>query len=321
MIEARHLTKFFGQKKVVDDLSFTVARGEVLGFLGPNASGKTTTMRMITGFLPATGGSALVEGFDVAENPLAVRERIGYLPENAPVYPDMTVLGFLDFCAEIRGFTGHDKTARVEGTIGRCFLGDVRHQTVNTLSKGFKQRVCFAQSILHDPQALILDEPTDGLDPNQKHEVRTMIRDMGRNKAIILSTHILEEVDAVCTRAIVIARGRMVADHTPETLRAKSAVSGAVCVKLQGAQASTLVPDMETIPGVARVEVLEDHHSGVAIRLYPSAPAGPLADRVMRHLVQGPYRLEQFSVEKGRLDDVFRTLTTAGDHGGRGEGT
>ena len=211
MIEAKNLTKFFGQKVAVDDISFKVERGEVLGFLGPNAAGKSTTMRMITGFLPPTSGTAIVGGDDITESSLSARRKIGYLPENAPTYPDMTVIGFLDFIAEIRGYSGSEKTGKIEDTLEKCFLSDVRFQTINTLSKGFKQRVCFAQSILHDPQYLIMDEPTDGLDPNQNHEVRSMIREMAKEKTIILSTHNLEEMDAVCTRAIIIADGRIAA--------------------------------------------------------------------------------------------------------------
>ena len=180
MIEAKHLTKCFGQKVAVDDISFTVGKGEVLGFLGPNAAGKSTTMRMITGFIPPTSGTALIGGHDITGSPLAARERIGYLPENAPAYPDMTVTGFLCFIAEVRGFFGKKRSLRVEETIDRCFLQEVRYQSISTLSKGFRQRVCFAQSIIHDPEYLIMDEPTDGLDPNQKHEVRMMIQEMAK---------------------------------------------------------------------------------------------------------------------------------------------
>jgi len=184
MIEAKHLTKYFGQTLAVNDVSFEVGQGEVLGFLGPNAAGKSTTMRMITGFLPATSGTAVIGGHDVQKDPLKAQKKLGYLPENAPVYRDMTVSGFLDFIAEIRGFSGKEKRTQIEETLERCFLSSVRHQTINTLSKGYKQRVCFAQSILHDPEYLIMDEPTDGLDPNQKHEVRAMIREMAQQRPL-----------------------------------------------------------------------------------------------------------------------------------------
>jgi ABC-2 type transport system ATP-binding protein len=222
MIEVKNLTKDFGPKRVVDHVSFFVEKGEILGFLGPNGAGKSTTMRMIMGYIPPTEGFASIGGFEMASNPLPGRKITGYLPENAPVYPDMTVFEYLDFCARARGFKGPEKGNRVDGVIEKCFLSQVRNQTISTLSKGFKQRVCFAQSIIHDPEYLILDEPTDGLDPNQKHEVRMMLDEMSRKKAIVLSTHILEEADSLCVRAIIIANGRIVADDSPENLKKSS---------------------------------------------------------------------------------------------------
>ena len=196
MIKVHNLAKDFGAKRAVDGISFSVERGEVLGFLGPNGAGKSTTMRMLTGFIPPSGGTAAVGGFDVVENPIQAKRLIGYLPENAPAYTDMTVHGFLSFCAEIRGLTGEAKKKAVSRVVEMCFLENVLHQSVDTLSKGYRHRTCFAQSIIHDPDVLVLDEPTDGLDPNQKHEVRGIIRRMGEKKAIIFSTHILEEVEA-----------------------------------------------------------------------------------------------------------------------------
>ncbi len=219
MLEIRDLYKHFGSVKAVQGISFDVARGEVLGFLGPNGAGKTTTMRMITGFLPPDRGSASVCGHNVVEDPVAAKSKIGYLPENAPAYPSMTVNTFLRFAAEIRGYRGDERDDRLEQTVRICHLQKVRHRAIANLSKGYRQRVCFAQAILHDPPVLIMDEPTDGLDPNQKHVVRTMIRDMAAEKAIIVSTHILEEVDAVCTRAIIISNGKVVANGTPESLK------------------------------------------------------------------------------------------------------
>ena len=221
MITVKNLRKTFGTKNAVDGVSFTVEKGEVLGFLGPNGAGKSTTMRMITGFIPPTEGDVMVGGFHIDQNPIAAKRLIGYLPENAPAYTDMTVSGFLNFAAELRGFRGADKARAVDRVVEMCFLGTVRHQSVETLSKGFRHRTCFAQSIIHDPAVLILDEPTDGLDPNQKHEVRTLIRQMGEKKAIIFSTHILEEVEAVCSRAIIIDSGRIVANGTPAELKQK----------------------------------------------------------------------------------------------------
>jgi ABC-2 type transport system ATP-binding protein len=221
MIQVKDLVKQFGPRRAVDGVSFGVCRGEVLGFLGPNGAGKTTTMRMITGFLPPTAGTAVVNGRDVVEDPVAARTAIGYLPENAPSYPDMTVQAFLRFMAEMRGYSGTERNRRADEAMERCLLSPVRHQTVDTLSKGYRQRTCFAQAILHDPPILILDEPTEGLDPNQKQVVRDMIRAMRQDKVIIFSTHILEEVDAVCSRAIIISKGRVVADEAPAQLKKK----------------------------------------------------------------------------------------------------
>ena len=220
MLRVTNLRKRFGSIKAVNGISFKVERGTILGFLGPNGAGKTTTMRMITGFLPPTNGSISVCDHDVGEEPVAAKKCIGYLPENAPLYPGMTVTSFLEFIAGIRGFHGKEQRMRVARTIEQCYLGKVRNQSIGTLSKGYNQRVCLAQAVLHDPDMLILDEPTDGLDPNQKHTVRTMIRDMAKEKAIVISTHILEEVDAVCTRVIIINDGRMVANGTPDELKA-----------------------------------------------------------------------------------------------------
>ncbi len=218
MIRIENLVKSFGAKRAVNGISFTVERGEVLGFLGPNGAGKSTTMRMITGFIPPTSGTISVGGHDVVESPLEAKRLIGYLPEAAPSYPDMTVHGFLSFAAEMRGLAGEARRKAVGRVIELCFLGSVLHQSIDTLSKGYRHRTCLAQALIHDPEVLILDEPTDGLDPNQKHEVRNVIRELGRTKAIIFSTHILEEVDAVCTRAIIIDRGRIVASGTPDEL-------------------------------------------------------------------------------------------------------
>jgi ABC-2 type transport system ATP-binding protein len=218
MIKIENLVKAFGAKRAVDGVSFAVERGEVLGFLGPNGAGKSTTMRMITGYFPPTGGRVTVGGHDVVEAPLEAKRLIGYLPEAAPSYPDMTVQGFLAFAAELRGLDGDARKRAVGRAVEQCFLASVLHQSIDTLSKGYKHRTCLAQALVHDPEVLILDEPTDGLDPNQKHEMRNLIRELGKSKAIIFSTHILEEVDACCSRAIIIDRGRIVASGTPDEL-------------------------------------------------------------------------------------------------------
>jgi len=218
MIKITNLVKTFGVKRAVDGISFNVERGEVVGFLGPNGSGKSTTMRMITGYYAPDGGKVMVGGHDVTESPLETKRLIGYLPENAAAYTDMTVRGFLGFAAELRGLTGEAKKKAVARAVEQCFLSAVLHQSIDTLSKGYKHRTCLAQALIHDPEVLILDEPTDGLDPNQKREVRNLIKELGRSKAVVFSTHILEEVDASCTRAIIIDRGRIVAQGTPDQL-------------------------------------------------------------------------------------------------------
>ena len=222
MIEIRNLSKRYGALTAVNDISFSVNPGQVLGFLGPNGAGKSTTMKMITGFLTPTSGSISVCGHDVQDAPLAAKAVMGYLPEGAPSYGEMTVRGFLEFIADVRGLSGERRRARLDDVIGRLALASVLEQMIETLSKGFKRRVGLAQALLHDPQVLILDEPTDGLDPNQKHQVRALINDMAKDKIIVISTHILEEVDAVCNRAIIIAGGRLLADATPKELAARA---------------------------------------------------------------------------------------------------
>src|SRR3954465_1076730 len=254
MIKIDNLVKTFGAKRAVDDISFSVERGEVLGFLGPNGAGKSTTMRIITGFYPPTAGSVKIGGFDIVEDPLPAKRLIGYLPENAPGYADMTVHGFLGFAADLRGLKGDAKKRAVHAAVETCFLEGVLYQTIDTLSKGYKHRTCLAQSIIHDPDILILDEPTDGLDPNQKHEVRNLIKRMGENKAIVFSTHILEEVEAACSRVIIIDRGHIVASGTPAELKARSERAGAVHLRARGLAAGTLFERLARVPGAARVE-------------------------------------------------------------------
>lgn len=221
MIEVKDLTKRFGHKVAVDKLSFSVKKGEVLGFLGPNGAGKSTTMRMVTGFLPVTAGEIEIGGVSVIRKPQQAKAKIGYLPESAPLYNDMTVQGFLKFCASMRGLGGAKRKEAVAKAIETTFLESVAHQSIDTLSKGYRHRTCLAQSLLHDPEVLVLDEPTDGLDPNQKREVRKLIRTLGEEKAILFSTHILEEVTEACTRAVIVDQGTIVADGTPEELAAE----------------------------------------------------------------------------------------------------
>ncbi|WP_373500223.1 ABC transporter ATP-binding protein [Desulfococcus sp.] len=310
MIEVKNLSKFFGPIPAVNRISFRVQKGEILGFLGPNGAGKSTSMRMITGFVPPSEGTAVIGGHDIQTAPVAARKKIGYLPENAPVYPDMTVFGYLDFCAQIRGFSGAERKQRVWETIEKCFLTGVEHQTVSTLSKGFKQRVCFAQSILHDPEYLILDEPTDGLDPNQKHEVRLMIRRMSPEKAIVLSTHILDEVDAICSRAIIIAKGVIVADDTPDNLRAKSPVHGTVSITLGPADPEALVACASALPGIKNVTIIETSEAGLKARIFPRDSDPLLTEQLVSALSRNHFDVKSLFVEQGRLDEVFRDITT-----------
>ncbi len=308
MIKVQNLAKFFGTKRAVDGISFSVERGEVLGFLGPNGAGKSTTMRMITGFIPPSGGAVSVGGFDVVEQPIQAKRLIGYLPENAPAYTDMTVSGFLNFAAEIRGLRGAARNAAVQRVVEMCFLQPVLHQSVDTLSKGYRHRTCFAQSIIHDPEVLVLDEPTDGLDPNQKHEVRQLIRRMGEKKAIIFSTHILEEVDAVCSRAIIIDRGRIVANGTPQQLRQKSEFAGAVTIRVSGINSSALTQRLGQLSTVKRTAILREEATGVTARIFPRPDVNGALASSIADAAQG-WRIEEMHTEEGRLDEVFRNIT------------
>lgn len=311
MIKVENLTKTFGPKVAVNRISFSVERGEVLGFLGPNGAGKSTSMRMITGFIPPTDGKVTVGGHDMVENPIPAKALIGYLPENAPAYSDMTVYGFLNFAAELRGLAGEARKKAVHRAVEMCFLESVIHQSVDTLSKGYRHRTCFAQSIIHDPDILILDEPTDGLDPNQKHEVRTLIRRMGERKAIVFSTHILEEVDAVCSRAIIIDRGQIVANGTPAQLRQKSDVAGAVLVRVPAVNAGELKEKMAQAGVGRKVLVVKEDASGVTARVYPKNGSvdGELARSLSELAAAQRWKIEELHTEEGRLDEVFRSIT------------
>jgi ABC-2 type transport system ATP-binding protein len=299
MIRIENLVKAFGPKRAVDGVSFNVERGEVLGFLGPNGAGKSTTMRMITGFMPPSAGRVTIGGHDVVDSPIEAKRLIGYLPENAASYPDMTVLGFLNFAAALRNLDGSARKKAVNRVVELCFLDSVLHQSIDTLSKGYKHRTCLAQALIHDPDVLIMDEPTDGLDPNQKHEVRNLIRRLGENKAIIFSTHILEEVDAACSRAIIIDRGRIVANGTPAELRAMSDLAGAVTLCARGASE-------ERLAQLGRVEKIDG-----AFRIYPrdKARAAELAQEVIELVNHHGWKVEGMYSERGELDEVFRRIT------------
>ena len=310
IVDIENLTKCFGPFTAVDDVSFVLARGEVLGFLGPNGAGKSTTMRMITGFLTPDRGTVRLRGIDLAEQPVEVKRRIGYLPEGAPLYGDMTPRGFLDFVAEVRGFRGAELRRRVADVVDKVQLGSVLDQPIETLSKGFKRRVGLAQAIVHDPEILVLDEPTDGLDPNQKHEVRKLIGSMASEKVTILSTHILEEVEAVCTRAIIIADGRIVSDSSPDELVARSRLHNALTCAVHGTVACEEVEALQALPEVDSVETLESTSERVRLQIYPEDNAALLGP-VSAFARERGWELEELHVERGRLDEVFREITGA----------
>ena len=307
MISVKNLSKSFGQKLAVDSVSFEVKKGEVLGFLGPNGAGKSTTMRMVTGYLPPTSGEVEIDGINVVENPILAKQKIGYLPESAPLYSDMTVSSFLSFAAEIRG----KKSTDVESAIETCFLEPVKNQSIDTLSKGYRHRTCLAQSILHDPEILILDEPTDGLDPNQKQEVRNLIKRMGEDKAIIFSTHILEEVEAACTRAIIIDQGSVVADGTPEQLKGKSKAAGLLSVSITGMAGSGILSEIRSLRDVTDVTELSSTDSSFKGEVYSSKKNNSLSEDVFNLCKDKGLILQELKIEEGRLDDVFREITVA----------
>jgi ABC-2 type transport system ATP-binding protein len=311
MIKVENLVKTFGTKRAVAGVSFSVERGEVLGFLGPNGAGKSTTMRMVTGFIPPTSGKVSVGGFDMLENPIPAKRLVGYLPENAPAYTDMTVYGFLNFTAELRGLHGDLRKRAVNRVVEMCNLESVLHQSIDTLSKGFRHRTCFAQSIIHDPDVLVMDEPTDGLDPNQKHEVRNLIRRMGEKKAIIFSTHILEEVEAACTRAIIIDRGQIVANGTPEQLKQKSDLAGAVSLRVLTVPADSVKQKLSQVSGARKAMIVQETAGFVWARVYPgdNVQNGVLARNVAESAVKEGWKFEELHTEEGRLDEVFRSIT------------
>ena len=305
-IDCQSLTKEYGRLRAVDDLSFKVEPGEVLGFLGPNGAGKTTTMRIIAGFLAPTSGRVRVCGFDVESQPIEAKRRIGYLPEGAPSYPEMTPREFLEFIADARGLPAASRRARLDEVYALLHLEKVLDRSIETLSKGYRRRVGLAQAILHDPDVLLLDEPTDGLDPNQKHEVRQLIGGMAKSKTIVISTHLLEEVDAICTRAVVIARGKILADDTPAGLEARSKFHNAVSLKLADpSQLPAVRSEIAALPEVESTEL--DERSG-RLTAFPRAGGRPLTP-ISRLAEQRGWALDELHLETGRLDEVFRTIT------------
>jgi len=309
MISVQALSKNFNNFQAVDQVSFEVRPGEVLGFLGPNGAGKSTTMKMLTCFIPPTSGTAEICGYSILENPLQVREKIGYLPESAPSYDEMLVGEFLNFVAEIRGFRGKELKKRVSIVIEMTSLGDVKDQMIDTLSKGFRQRTCLAQALIHDPPVLILDEPTDGLDPNQKHEVRSLIQNMSEERTILISTHILEEVDAVCSRAIIISDGKVVGYGSPDELMSQSIYRNSVTVTINGADPKKLLEKFNKLDFVFSVERIPNKNDDlVTMRIFPKDKES-ISLKLEEYLFSQKIPIEQFNVNRGRLDEVFRELT------------
>jgi ABC-2 type transport system ATP-binding protein len=306
MIKTDRLTKHYPTLTAVEDVTFQVHTGEVLGFLGPNGAGKTTTMRMLAGFITPSSGTASICGHDVERDPLAAKASLGYLPEGAPTYGEMTPGGFLEFVADLRALRGAERRKRLQYVIDRLQLGAVLEQTIDTLSKGFRRRVGLAQAILHDPPVLILDEPTDGLDPNQKHEVRTLIQEMAQHKIIVISTHILEEVEAVCTRIIIIARGRLIADDTPQGLARRSRYYNAVTLRLPSSEQLGVAREaLSSLADVASVEVLERELRLTAL----PRPGASIINAVTAAVAAHALQLQELHLESGRLDEVFRCIT------------
>ena len=306
LLEIEGLSKRFGPIRAVDEVSFDVNHGEVLGFLGPNGAGKSTTMKMAAGFLEPSRGTARIAGYDVLKQPLEAKARLGYLPEGAPAYGDMTPWCLFKFVAGIRGLSWAHRRERIDHVVNVLQLEAVLHRPIDTLSKGFKRRVGIAQSILHDPKILILDEPTDGLDPNQKHQVRELLSDLSKDRAIVISTHILEEVEAICNRAIIIARGRIVADSQPGELQARSRYHNAVGLKLAPHARDRAIQALRAIDVVADIETGQ----GAEIIAFPKSGTnilGPVREKIAAEGIE----TDEIYVERGRLDEVFRQLTAA----------
>lgn len=317
-ISARNLQKKFGPIVAVNDISFSVHSGEVLGFLGPNGAGKTTTMRILTGYLRPEKGSVEICGIDMFADPVKTKSIIGYLPEGAPLYPEMTPSSFLRFAGSVRGIEGAQLQRRMEEVAELIHLREVWNQPIETLSKGYKRRLGLGQAILHDPEVLILDEPTDGLDPNQKSEVRELVRRMAESKAIIISTHILEEIHAVCSRVAIINEGKIVVDGTPAELEAMSTHHNAVSILISSDRAGDLAAGLEEIPSVRTVETVDDSSGRVCVSALPES--GQIILQEVADLIRvGQFEVDEFRQEAGRLDEVFRKLTVPETATAKGE--
>ncbi|EWH09635.1 ABC transporter [Catenovulum agarivorans DS-2] len=303
MIQIKSLIKRFGDFVAVDGLQLEVKPGDIVGFLGPNGAGKSTTMKMITGFLPPSSGEILIDGESLAKAPINIKKKIGYLPEGAPAYADMTVLQFLHFIAQVRGFKGKEKNQRIKDVVEKVELQQVLNRPIENLSKGFKRRVGLAQAIIHDPLILILDEPTDGLDPNQKHQVRKLIQNLSKDKIVIISTHILEEVTAVCNRAVIIANGKKVFDGTPKELQQSSQFHNAVTIEFEGDKPD--ISQLKLAPGVT--EIIERDSHTVSVIGHESYES--LFPQIMDLVHLQGWHIKAMYNEVGQLDDVFRSLT------------
>ena len=308
MIEVVEISRNFGKFQAVSNVSFQVQKSEVLGFLGPNGAGKSTTMKMLTGYLQPSSGDALICGHSVTKQSLKARAKIGYLPESAPSYGEMQVEEFLRFAGKVRGLTGGKLNSQIEKVLEDTSLQTVRKQLIETLSKGYRQRTCLAQSLLHDPPVLLLDEPTDGLDPNQKYEVRKLISQLKEDRTILVSTHILEEVEAICTRAIILSEGKIVGDGTPEELLSKSVYHNAINLKISVKPNQNVQQILLGIPSVERVEIQSSNHQTLSFVIL-AKQGQPILEEVKEHLDQQNVKIVEMYVEKGRLDEVFRQMT------------
>jgi ABC-2 type transport system ATP-binding protein len=309
MISVKNLTKAFGPTIAVNDISFEVDKGEVLGFLGPNAAGKTTTMRVLTCYTGPDSGTACVAGYDVTEDSLEVRKRVGYLPESAPLYQDMDVMSYLGFVADIRGIPRAEKQRRIAKMVDVCGLGSMIGRTVGTLSKGFKQRVGLAQTLIHDPDILVLDEPTSGLDPSQIIEIRELIKEIGKERTVILSTHILPEVEVTCTRVLIINEGRLVASGTPQELQSVAGGGESTCVSIKG-ERPAVEDKLKCIRSVSSVTCLGDAGAGYLTYVLRAADGGDVGEQVFRAAVENGWLINQLRKEKLSLEDIFLRLTT-----------
>lgn len=312
IVEVQNLGKYFGHIKAVDGITFNVKKGDVLGFLGPNGAGKSTTMKILTGFIAPDFGKAVINGFDILKNPLEIKKIFGYLPENAPSYEDMTVFSFIDFIADIRGLKGKVKDEQIKKTFELISIQGVKDQIIGTLSKGYKRRVGLAQAIIHDPLILILDEPTDGLDPNQKHEVRELIRKMSKEKVIILSTHILEEVDEVCNRTVIISKGKIVADKTPDSLREESEFFRSVNIVLEKDIVNKAKSLFKTLKNINHIDTEYEKDNLTALNIFPKNKEKIVED-IINVCTLNSFKIHGLSENSGNLAEVFRNLTSMKD--------